>query len=829
MVRSLMSRKRKWIYAMALGVLALTLFTLCVISAGAPDNSVLFSNNIPAYENIIPPSDSSLRIAYELQANPLMEAGVVKAYRTDFISTIIIAVDRDKVKEDITGWNCLRTGDYEVYFGYKGKLSHIDFGYTILSMAAGLDYEDSGYSNAIHLLKYLHKNGRLTSDDPAAAPVAILFDYQAAQMVIDGRNVEIIVPVEGTLSFPAGIMRTDTDKLPDAEPEDLNAAGFRLPNGDCDLSIYPDPEHYTRAQSAVLTPQTAGQILSAVAAFQRQVLGKRLLSPANGAENILAYTVFIIISVLWTGLLYVRISDKALQEKLFAISALLLFWMLVRIIRLMLPDGTVDRFFWYLYYIPLALIPTILFLIGRVLAKNHQSRFPRLAGKASFLISLLLVLLVLTNDFHQMAFRFYRGTEGNNYDLYYSHGWVYYFVFIWSLFLIFAFVYLATRKKPESAAKRAGLLLLILCFSVTYFGGYAFGIPIFRESEFIIVYGVITLLFLEVCFRNRLIPNNGKLGALLLGAPIDMHILSDAMQIEYRTDFSAELPNAMIEQVRQHKRPEDNAPYRLSLPGDESVLYGVYGINGGYTVFARHLDSVIRLRSTLAERNERIKNQNSILARTQKIQGEIAKLRAQQDLFSRIEGVLKERVNRIDTIFSAMPVNSLEKRGHGEIFRKQLAAVKILVNYCKRRGNLALLEANDEYCQTDSIALWLQESIWEAAATGIDGLVTEAGSARIHSTPASLLYDCFEHILENAMKYANAVLLANLSAEGDFVLLRVAVETSPVIDPSLFRLEKALSDALDSAGASYHIRGQERSLTIRIAVPKGGSNCVRAV
>ena len=72
-----MSRKRKWIYAMALGVLALTLFTLCVISASAPDNSVLFSNNIPAYENIIPPSDSLLGFAYELQAYPLMEAGVV--------------------------------------------------------------------------------------------------------------------------------------------------------------------------------------------------------------------------------------------------------------------------------------------------------------------------------------------------------------------------------------------------------------------------------------------------------------------------------------------------------------------------------------------------------------------------------------------------------------------------------------------------------------------------------------------------------------------------------------------------------------------------------
>jgi hypothetical protein len=820
-----MSRKQKWIYSIALGVLIFTLLAVCIITADAPDRSVQFSNNIPAYESILPPAHPPLHVAYEAQAIPLMEAGVAKSYRTDFISTIIIAADRDQVRDEITGWSCLRTGDYQVYFGYKGRLSHIEFGYAFLSMMAGLDDEDGGYNDTIHLLKYLHKTGRLTSDDPSAAPVAIMFDYQAAQMQKDGRNVEIIVPAEGTLSFPAGIMSTYTDNLPHASPEDLIAAGFRLPNGHCDFSIYPDPEHYTRAQNAVLNPETAAQIISGIVSFQRQVLGKRLLSPANGVENILAYIAFIIITVLWTGLLYMRISDKALQKKLFAISVLLLFWMLIRIIRLLILDGTVDRFLWYLYYIPLIFLPALLFWVGQILAKNQQSRFSGIARKASLLTSLFLTLLVLTNDFHQMAFSFYRGTEGNNYDLYYSYGWVYYFVFIWSLLLIFAFVFLAARKKNESAAKRAGPLLLILCFSVTYFGGYAFGIPIFRESEFSIVYGIMTLLFLEACFRNRLIPNNDKLGALLLGAPIDMHILSDAMQIEYKTNFSEELPAEIVGQVRRHMRPEDNSPYSLSLPGDESVLYGVYRINGGYTVFARHLDSVIRLRSTLAEQNEKIKNQNSILARTQKIKGEIARLRAQQELFSRIESVLKERVNRIDTIFSAIPVNSGEKRERREIFRKQLAVIKTLVNYCKRRGNLALLEANDEYCQTDSIALWLQESIWEAATAGVDGLVTESGSTRIHSTPASLLYDCFEHILENAMKYTNAVLLVNLSAAEDSVLLRVAVETSPVIGPSFFRLEKALYDVLDSAGASYDIREQEHSLTIRITVPKGGNNC----
>ncbi|NLE56702.1 MAG: hypothetical protein GX617_17345, partial [Lentisphaerae bacterium] len=496
------------------------------------------------------------------------------------------------------------------------------------------------------------------------------------------------------------------------------------------------------------------------------------------------------------------------------------FWMLIRIINLLLPEGTVHRMFWYFYYVPLIFMPTVLFWIGQILAKNHQSLFSRLARKASFLISLLFVLLVLTNDFHQMAFRFYRGTEGNNYDLYYSHGWVYYFVFVWSLLLIFAFVFLAARKKTESAAKRAGPLLLIICFSVTYFGGYAFGIPIFRESEFSIVYGLMALLFLEACFRNRWIPNNDKLGALLLGAPIDMYILSDTMQIEYKTDISEGLPAVIVEQVREHMRPEDHTPYGLSLPGDESILYGVYRINGGYSIFVHHLDSVIRLRSALAEQNERIKVQNSILVRTHKVKREIARLQAQQELFTRINDVLKNRVNGINVILPALSSSATDR--NKDALQKQLAKIKVLVNYCKRRGNLVLLEAGDEYCETASLALWLQESIWEANAAGIDGLVTEAGNTRIHSTPASLLYDCFEHILENAMKYASAVLLANLSVQVDSVVLRIAIETAPATDPSHFHFEQALRNALNAWDASYRAREHDDGLTIQLSVPRGG-------
>jgi hypothetical protein len=778
-----MSRRRKWFYIMIIGVASLTLLGLCAATARWPDSTIQFSNDIPAYKQLLEPSEHLPRIAYSIQAAPLLETGVIKAYRTDFISTVVIAVDRDQVQDEITGWKSLNNGNYVVSFAYKGKLSHIDFGYVILSMMAGLDDLDSNPENTIRLLGQLSKSGRLVSAASADVPVAILFDYQAAQLALAGKNIEIIVPAEGTLSFPAGIMSVRTGPLPAVNRADLIAAGFRLPDGGADASVYPAAAAYASASQAIMSPASAWKVLRAIAMLRRQIHGERRFSTANGAENMLVYLLFIIFAVFWSGALYQRISDKTLQTKLFLIVALVLFWMLTRIVRLVLPVGATDRFLWYLFYIPLTFLPLILFRIGQALTGHTQLRYSRLVWRASVAVSILLTGFVLTNDLHQMAFYFYRGTEGNNYDLYYSYGWVYYVIFAWSIMLIHAFVIMTVSKKPRAPSRQAVSLIVLLILSMGYFGGYALGITVLRESEFSIVYGIIALLFLEICFRSRLIPNNTRLGELLHNAPIDLQILSDNMQIEYRTGCAAQLPAEVIEQIGE-RRPAADEPLGLVLPRQNSILYGVYRIDGGYTVVTQHRDTVFKLHAALAGQNKKIKAQNSILNRTSKIQGEITRLKTQQELLTSIDTVLHARIKQINTIYHNLPDCGTDE--HQDLVKKQLASIKMLVNYCKRRGNLALMEAGDEYCDTAALALWLQESIWEVGAAGIDGMVRHDGQCQIHSSQASLLYDSFAQILETAMNYSRAVLAVHLSMQEQAPVLSIVVETEPAAEATPF-------------------------------------------
>ena len=55
--------------------------------------------------------------------------------------------------------------------------------------------------------------------------------------------------------------------------------------------------------------------------------------------------------------LYYRLYDKKLRNNIIKIGILLIFWMLTRIIKALIIDENSEIFFWYLYYIPMIMVP----------------------------------------------------------------------------------------------------------------------------------------------------------------------------------------------------------------------------------------------------------------------------------------------------------------------------------------------------------------------------------------------------------------------------------------------------------------------------------------
>jgi len=66
-------------------------------------------------------------------------------------------------------------------------------------------------------------------------------------MIKSGRNMEVIIPIEGTFTYEKGLL----SKNPLAFTGDIEGllldAGFRLPDGRCDASLYPQAAAYENA------------------------------------------------------------------------------------------------------------------------------------------------------------------------------------------------------------------------------------------------------------------------------------------------------------------------------------------------------------------------------------------------------------------------------------------------------------------------------------------------------------------------------------------------------------------------------------------------------
>ena len=113
-------------------------------------------------------------------------------------------------------------------------------------------------------------------------------------------------------------------------------------------------------------------------------------------QTILALAIY----TIWITLLYIRIFDKTLKKYVLSIGVLLGFWMVVRMLKTY-TTGYATEILWYLYYIPLLMIPTFYYNCSSYLinSKNKKRRI------ATIIISTILFLLVITNSIHNIVFK----------------------------------------------------------------------------------------------------------------------------------------------------------------------------------------------------------------------------------------------------------------------------------------------------------------------------------------------------------------------------------------------------------------------------------------
>ena len=127
---------------------------------------------------------------------------------------------------------------------------------------------------------------------------------------------------------------------------------------------------------------------------------------------------------IWGVLVYLRCLDYVLRRRLVAVATICALWMIEVILKYKSFTPFYATILWYLYYVPMTLVPLLYQLCGLRLAGLEQHRAGRRYRTALWVAAILLIGFVLTNDFHQQVFHFDRSSDTWSND--YTYGWGYF-------------------------------------------------------------------------------------------------------------------------------------------------------------------------------------------------------------------------------------------------------------------------------------------------------------------------------------------------------------------------------------------------------------------
>ena len=466
---------------------------------------------------------------------------------------------------------------------------------------------------------------------------------------------------------------------------------------------------------------------------------------------------FAIFFTMWTIRLYYKLYDNKTRRYILFIGILIVFWMLIRIIRGVTIDINIERICWYLYYLPLIFIPTLFYVCSNsLLSKMNKTRKIFI-----YLISSILLILVLTNDFHELVFKFNNGIYFHN-D--YNHYIGYYLIFIWIFYLFGGgMIKLAINRLKIKKDLKVFLPLIVLLLGLIYTYLYILDVPYIRETNMSIVNSVLICLGIELAFYLDLIPNNKKYIQKFFNSNLDMAIISLDGKTKYTTCSFKVIPNFILDDIKNNKVKQ--------IYQKKNIVYDIKENKDSYVILRKDLTNIFKLKEEMLKQQKELLKQQESMKLEEKTKRELYEIKIRKDTINRVEKKLEEK--RLEAKKILMK---------DDIKREDLEKVKRIIIYSKKKSMLIISEMNNEIYNEESIKILLNELIVGMSSLNIEGLVVVKNKMNIKGRIMSYLYDIVYELIENSKN--NAVMIYVFS-DNNMVNLKAVIGTNKKIKDKL--------------------------------------------
>lgn len=491
-----------------------------------------------------------------------------------------------------------------------------------------------------------------------------------------------------------------------------------------------------------------------------------------------------VLVLIWGVRLAQRIIDRRIYRLLCAIVLFMELYFLFQIFRyrLFAGDEILRRYSWYAYYIPMMIVPLLLFCLSLYMNRQEDEqpdwKWTLLAVPAS-----LLVIGFLTNDLHQLALGAATETSDG------SPGILLYLFWGYAACLLLAALYTMLRKCGLPTSKKdisvlsvtlGACALLLLTYTAGYLPRIA-GAYVWNIGE---IFAFCTMLILESCVYIGLIRTNAGYEQAFTKAMIPGVIRDTQGVCAYRSECAEE-----------DFRPK----------ADQQIQTAE--IAGGSVSWMTDMAAVHALNRQIEDVTEQIKARNDYLKTQNSLKEEQSAVDARNQVYDRIAAIVCPQLVQIEALMA---------EDAGTDFTEQLKKITVYNAYIKRRSNLELLREDSTTLPISEVATAIAESIEYLKLNDAEVLFRSYAEGKVPADAAILAYELFEDMAEMILA-KRRMLSVILSAKDSFFSLRMVINTT-----DLAIHEEWKRDELADCGCRVQVFEDDGDTIVSLLMEKGG-------
>ena len=504
--------------------------------------------------------------------------------------------------------------------------------------------------------------------------------------------------------------------------------------------------------------------LAVIVAYTFRLIGRGSFYPT--LFSYLRSFIYIGLYAAWGLSVRQRIVQKQVRRYLTSVSVLLIIWMTSRSAKYFIfwqPDAI--RYLWYLFYLPVMFVPMLALLIAMSLGKPDDYHLPKWTT-AMWLISGALLLLVLTNDFHQLVFTFPKDASVWS-DTDHGYGIAYFPVIGWQILCgVTAFVVMLFKCRLKNGRHRLWPATP-MAISLTYLVLNYIGVPWLKAlfGDVSAFQSLMYMLCFEACIACGFIHSNGRYADLFASS------VGTSVEITDK-DFRVRYAALNIEPIsKDMMKKAEQAP----VTTDGGLNVHTMSINGGYAVWTEDVSALLAIKEESESLSEELVERNDILRYEYKRESKRRKVEEQNRLYDLLQSVTQSQIDRISVLTKEyQQISKTDPAGSQTL----LTEIAVLCSYIKRRKHLTLLSDRDYKVAASELERAFSESLQTLKLLNVRStLYLDSDLSMLSGRVAAAVFDFYERAVEAAVEHLTSIQVSLTNMDVLRLSLNILCET----------------------------------------------------